>query len=232
MVKNVILAMVCLIAVVTAGSFAYVGYHNTKAHIRTENEKRKAEAPPPEEKPTKKEKAKIAAEKAKAAEAAKGSMEEEESEGDIAHLVQDMYVTPSANGDIAYQYETNEAEEGIFVTPYVVEHRGGPPTLHIRAGHRGAAPLAFDRIAVKGDQGDRVLAFLPGTIRQEESNGMMVSLYDVQATSDMEDTMRMISVAVNVRVAIVGHEQENKLLSPAEIRRFKNALALYDALQE
>ena len=229
LIKNVILAMVCVIAVVTAGSFAYVGYHNTKAHIRTENEKRKAEAPPPEEKPTKKEKAQVAAEKAKAAATAP---EEEEFEEDIAHLVQDMYVTPSANGDIAYEYETNEMEEGIFVTPYVVEHRGGPATLHIKAGHRGAAPLEFDRISVKGDQGDRILAFLPGTIRQEESNGRMLSLYDTQVTSDMEDTMRIISVAVNVRVAIVGHEQENKMLSPAEIRRFKNVLALYDILRE
>ena len=56
LVKNAIIAIVCMIAVVTAGSFAYVGYHNTKAHIRAENEKRKAEAPPPVEKPSKKEK--------------------------------------------------------------------------------------------------------------------------------------------------------------------------------
>ena len=230
MVKNVVIALICLIAVVTAGSFAYVGYHNTKAHIRMENEKRKAEAPPPEEeKPVKKEMAKSSAEKQKAA----GQEQEDEEDGeDIAHLVQDMYVVPSANGDIAYQYEGNETDAGVFLVPYVVEHRGAPATLHLIAGYRGSAPMNFDRISVKGDHGDRMLTFQPGTIRTEERNGLVVSWYDVPVTSDIEDTMRTVSVAVNAKVTIVGHEQENKILSPTEIRRFKNILALYDALTD
>ena len=228
LVKNAIIAIVCMIAVVTAGSFAYVGYHNTKAHIRAENEKRKADAPPPVEKPSKKEK-KSTAEKEKTA----GRVQPEgEYEEDIAHLVQDMYVTPSANGDISYQYEMNEEDDGVFLTPYVVEHKGASPTLHIIAGYRGGAPLQFDRIAIKGDQGDRVLSFQSGAMKQEERDGRVISWYDVPAASDMADAMQSIGSAMNVKVTIVGHEQENKILSPAEIRRFKNILLLYDQLRD
>ena len=228
MVKNAIIAIICMIAVVTAGSFAYVGYHNTKAHIRAENEKRKAEAPPPVEKPSKKEK-KSTAEKEKTA----GRVQPEgEYEEDIAHLVQDMYVTPSANGDISYQYEMNEEDDGVFLTPYVVEHKGASPTLHIIAGYRGSAPLQLDRIAIKGDQGDRVLSFQSGTMKQEERDGRVISCYDVPVASDMVDAMQSIGGAMNVKVTIVGHEQENKILSPAEIRRFKNILLLYDQLRD
>mgnify|MGYP003312850777 CR=1 FL=1 len=41
LVKNVILVMLSIVLLVTAGSFAYVGYCNTKAHIQTEQDKRK-----------------------------------------------------------------------------------------------------------------------------------------------------------------------------------------------
>ncbi len=41
LVKNVIVVMLSIVLLVTAGSFAYVGYCNTKAHIQTEQDKRK-----------------------------------------------------------------------------------------------------------------------------------------------------------------------------------------------
>lgn len=234
MVKNVIIGIICMLLLVTAGSFAYVGYHNTKAHIQTENEKRKAEEPTEEEKPAtirekQKEAEKREKEKKERAEDEKWKKETGVNE-DVAHLVSDMYVTPSANGDVSYQYDANETEAGIFLMPYVVEHNGKSATLHLVAGHRGSSVLEFDKIRVEADHGSKELVFPLGTMQQGEQEDMLVSWYDLPAGKEMEDVMRLIAVSVNVKVAIVGHEQENKIMSPTDIQRFYRMLKLYDTL--
>ena len=236
MVKNALIGVLCMILLVTAGSFAYVGYHNTKAHIRAENEKHKAEELQEEPKPDKKELAKKKA-KQKAMEEKKtgnGEVDEEinKRHGDIAYLVENMYVTPSANGDVAYRYEEEKTAGGIFMAPYVIEHKGAPAALHIVAGCRGDGQVSFDRIAVKGDNGDHVLAFPREALQQKQENGYVLSCYDLPASPEMESVMRSISSSVNVKISIVGQEQENKFLSQAEIGRFKDMLELYDEMRD
>ncbi len=255
MVKNVLIGIVCMLLLVTAGSFAYVEYHNTKAHIRTENEKHKAEeeearaqVPPTlreqwKEQSRQREKARL--EKEKKARSAQNEQNDQNGGGqrkesaevseDVAHLVSDMYVTPSPNGDIAYEYDSNEEEHGVFLRPYVVEHKGtpgAPASLHLIAGYRGDSGLDFGKIAVKGGQSEKMLVFPLGAMKQEEKNGVTESWYDVPVSAGMEDAMQEIAMAVNVKIEIVGHEQENKILSQTEIAHFRNILLLYDKLKD
>lgn len=251
-VKNVIIGIFCMLLLVTAGSFAYVGYHNTKAHIRTENEKHKVEeeeartqAPPTlreqwKEQSRQREKERLEKEKKARSEESGESGEAKRKESadvseDVAHLVSDMYVVPSPNGDIAYEYDSNEEEHGIFLRPYVVEHKGtpsSPASLHLIAGYRGNEVLNFEKIAVKGGSGEKVLVFPAGSMKQEEKSGVTESWYDVPVSRGMEDAMQEIATAVNVKIEIVGHEQENKILSQMEIARFRNVLLLYDKLKD
>ncbi len=238
MVKNAIIGIICMILLVTAGSFAYVGYHNTKVHIRTENEKHKAEAPNEDAKPATMREKKMESEKKKKEkerqrqEHAGSGKQETDADEDVAYLVSGMYVTPFANGDIAYRFEENETEEGVFVRPYVVEHRGRSATLHFAAGYRGSEVLEFDRILVKGEQGGKELVFPQGTMQQGENDEVLLSWYDLPASNEIEDVMRMLAVSANANITIVGHEQETKSLSPVEIQRFNRMLKLYDALKK
>lgn len=240
MIRNAILVMLSIIFLVTAGSLTYVFYHNTRAQILEEKEKKMAEAPPKKETKTlreqAKEKAKAKEEKAKAKEeqakrAGKFDANDAASD-DVAYLVQDMYITPLSANDRAYEYEEHDEDAGIFLHPYVIEHRGASTTLHLKAGHRGNAAVTFDTIIVKCDSGEKQLRFQPGTEKTANKAGLVVSFYDTAVTGDIESIMNSIGASNFVQVAIAGHEEENKILSPAEVQRFKNIILLYDALRK
>ena len=237
LIRNVLIGVFCMILLVTAGSFAYVGYHNTKAHIRAENEKHKAEESLAEEESSKQEPSKEKKKDEKKEEKAAGdaSVRVRASDGQedaIARLVQNMYVTPSANGDIAYQYDGEETTKGVFIEPYVVEHKDGTVTLHLSAGFRGQEAISFDRIVTKGGAGEGNFSFPQGTLKQEEQDGLAVSWYDLPATAEMETALRVISGEGKVEAGISGHEQDRRSLTQREVKHIKNVIDLYDALQE
>lgn len=225
---------------VTAGSLTYVFYYNTKAQIAEDKEKYKAEMPVKEEPNTIKKqmeaKAKEKAEKERAKKGSKSESEESEKktknavDEDVAHLVQDMYITPLSANDRAYEYEEHEKDEGIFLHPYVIEHKGVSTTLHLKAGIRGNTQLDFNTIIVKCDSGEKQLTF-PGNSSASNKAGLVVSSHDVKAEGEIETIMRAIAASNFVQVSIAGHEEENKILSPAEVGRFKNMVKLYDELK-
>ncbi len=238
MIKNAILVMLSIIFLVTAGSLTYVFYYNTKAQIAEDKEKYKAEMPQKEEPNTirrqieAKNKEKAEKEKAKQEAEKRGNKVDADdvAHEDVSYLVQDMYVTPLSSNDRAYEYEEHEDDAGIFLHPYVIEHKGTSTTLHLKAGSRGENQLNFDSITVKCDSGEKFLKF-QGSPSVANQSGLVVSFYDVTATGDIENIMHAIAGSNYVQVAITGHEEENKILSPAEISHFKNIVKLYDALK-
>lgn len=238
MIKNAILVMLSIIFLVTAGSLTYVFYYNTKAQIAEDKEKYKAEMPKKEEPNTikrqmeAKSKEKAEKEKAKKEAEQRGNKidAEDATSEDVAYLVQDMYVTPLSGSDRAYEYEEHEDDAGIFLHPYVIERKGTTVTLHLKAGNRGDNQMNFDAITVKCDSGEKQLRF-QGSPSVTNKSGLVVSFYDAQAAGDMENIMHAIAGSNFVQVAISGHEEENKILSPAEIARFKNIMKLYDTLR-
>ena len=234
MIRNAILIMLSIIFLVTAGSLAYVYYCNTKAQIIEDKEKRIAEMPPKKEPPTKKEleKEKVKEKAIKEKEKNKKPSAEDEAPEDVAHLVQDMYITPMSASDRAYEYEEHESDAGIFLHPYVIEHKGAATSLHLKAGFRGNAPLNFDTIIVKCDSGEKQFRFTQSAMKTTQKAGLTVSFYDLPASGETESLMHAIAASQYVQVLIAGHEEENKILSPAEIRQFKNVVLLYDELND
>ncbi|MBP3722172.1 MAG: hypothetical protein J6I62_02830 [Selenomonadaceae bacterium] len=238
MIRNALLVMLSIIFLVTAGSLTYVFYYNTKAQIAEDKEKRIAEMPPKEEPKTlrdqikQKQKEKEDKLKAKKEAEKRGNKvdAEDEAKEDIAHLVQDMYITPLSANDRAYEYEEHD-DAGIFLHPYVIEHKGGATTLHLKAGNRGGAPMNFDTIVIKCDSGEKQLKFPAGGQSSSAQGGLAASFYDVQAAGDIENIMHAIAGSNYVQVAISGHEEENKILSPSEIKQFRNIMLLYDELK-
>lgn len=241
MIRNALLVMLSIIFLVTAGSLTYVFYYNTKAQIAEDKEKLMAERPQKEKEEPKTLREQIK-QKQKEKEDKKKAKEEAEKRGnkvdaddaakeDVAHLVQDMYITPLSANDRAYEYEEHDDEAGIFLHPYVIEHKGASTTLHLKAGNRGGAAVNFDTIVVKCDSGEKQLKFPAGAEKTSDKAGLVASFYDIQAAGDMEGIMHAIGGSNYVQVAIAGHEEENKILSPAEIKQFRNVMLLYDELK-
>ena len=236
MIKNTILILLSVIFLVTAGSLTYVFYYNTKAQIIEDREKKLAEMPSPKELREQKEREKKEkqAKKEKAAkvqEQNKRPSAENIAPDDVAHLVQDMYVTPISASSRAYEYEEHDGDAGIFLHPYVIEKKGTASTLHLKAGYRGQSAMNFDDLTVKCDSGEKHLKFTPGANVVNKA-GLVVTSYDVQATGDIESIMHAIAASNYVQVLITGKEDENKILSPAEIKQFKNVVLLFDALND
>lgn len=240
MIRNALLVMLSIIFLATAGSLTYVFYYNTKAQIAEDKEKLMAERSQKEKEEPKtlreqiKQKQKEKEDKLKAKQEAekRGNKKdaEDEAKEDIAHLVQDMYITPLSANDRAYEYEEHNDEAGIFFHPYVIEHKGASTTLHLKAGSRGNSQMNFDTIIVKCDSGEKQLKFSGGQSAVNKS-GLVASFYDMQVSGDIESIMHAIAGSNYVQVAIAGHEEENKILSPSEIKQFRNIMLLYDELK-
>lgn len=239
MIKNALLIMLSIIFLVTAGSLTYVFYYNTKAQIAEDKEKLMAERPPKEEPNTlrkqieSKNKEKADKEKAKKEAEKRGNKVDAEdvAKEDVSYLVQDMYITPLSSSDRAYEYEEHEDDAGLFLHPYVIEHKGASTTLHLKAGVRGSSQINFDTINVKCDSGEKQLKF-QGSLSVTNKAGLVVSFYDVTAAGDIESIMHAIGGSNYVQVSIAGHEEENKILSPSEVSHFKNIVKLYDELND